>query len=116
MFGKQAINNYYAELSEANIKTLRYAVGAAISMAFAMAINWPYSYLTMLLTVNLLSSPAGRLSFKQGIGFVLVIAAACFVAVQVGGFFIPYPFVFIPFLGLMLFRIYYEKGAFFHRL
>jgi multidrug efflux system outer membrane protein len=99
------------DLSESNIKTLRYAVGAAVSMAFAMGINWPYAYLTMLLTVSLLSSPAGRLSFKQGVGFLLVIMLACLLAVKVGEILIPYPMVFIPFLGVLLFRIYYEKGA-----
>jgi multidrug efflux system outer membrane protein len=111
MLGKQFIKKYYADLSDSNIKTLRYAFGATVAMALAMAINWPYSYLTLLLTVSLLSSPAGRLSLKQGVGFMLVIAVACFIAVQVGGFLIPYPFVFIPFLGLMLFLIYYEKGG-----
>jgi multidrug efflux system outer membrane protein len=111
MSGNYSIRKYYRYLSESNIKTLRYALGATISMALAMGINWPYSYLTMLLTVSLLSAPTGRLSFKQGVIFVIVIAAACFVAVQIGGFFIGYPFVFIPFLGLMLFRIYYEKGG-----
>ena len=105
------VKNYSSELSVADVKTLRYAFGATVAMAIAMGINWPYSYITLPLTINLLNTPRGRLSFKQALGFVFVIVAACFLAVVIGGLLVPYPFVFIPFLGLLLFRIYYERGS-----
>ena len=102
-------NRYFLAFSAVDIKTLRYAFGATVAMAIAMGINWPYSYITLPLTVSLLNSPKGCLSFKQAVGFVLIISLACLLAVTLGSMLVPYPFVFIPFLGLLLFRIYYEN-------
>jgi multidrug efflux system outer membrane protein len=98
-------------LSEADLKVLRYAFGATLATAFALGFDWYLSYLTPVLALSFLSSPAGRPSLKTGIGFVLIIASAGYLSLQVGKLLIPYPLAFIPFIGLFLFRIYYEKGG-----
>jgi len=80
-------------------------------MAVAMGFDWPLSFLTPVLTLSLLASPAPRPTLKMGFGFVLMIAIAGYVGLMVGRMFLPYPLVFIPFVGLLLFRIYYAKGG-----
>lgn len=80
-------------------------------MAIAMGFNWPLSYLAAVLTLSFLSSPGGALPFKSGIIFVVIIAIASGSALVLGHLFIPFPMVFIPLIGLLLFRLYYAKGG-----
>ncbi len=104
-------NRFWGSLTSSNLKTLRYAFGAVLGMAVAMGFGWALSYLTPVLTLSILSSPAGKPSFKTGIYFVLVIAVADIFALTLGNIFIPYPLVFIPVIGYLLFRMYYAKGG-----
>ena len=90
---------------------VRYAVGSTLAMATAMGFDWPMSFLTAVLSLSFLASPAGSPAFKAGISFILTIAIASYAALLIGGILLPYPFVYIPFIGLLLFRLYYAKGS-----
>ncbi len=105
------LDKYLNKLSDAEIKALRYAFGATLAMAIAMGFGWMLSYLAPLLTLSLLSSPAGRPSIKSGIVFVLIIIAANIFALIFGKIFLSYTLVFILIIGYFLFLMYYAKGG-----
>ncbi|MFC2094287.1 efflux transporter outer membrane subunit [Bacteroidota bacterium] len=116
MSGNSWATRIYDNLGMVEIRILRYAFGSTLAMAVAMGFDWPLSYLTPVLTLSFLASPAPRPSLKMGINFVLAIAIAGYVGLLVGRLLLPYPFVYIPFVGLLLFRIYYAKGGSLHPL
>jgi len=116
MSGNSKITRIYDKLGMVELRVLRYAFGSTLAMAVAMGFDWPLSYLTPVLTLSFLASPAPRPSLKMGINFVLAIAIAGYVGLLVGRLLLPYPFVYIPFVGLLLFRIYYAKGGSLHPL
>ncbi len=91
-------------------RTLRYAVGATIAMAIALGVGWPLSYLTPVLSLGFLAAPA-RLELKAGLGFVSVVAAACLAGLVLVEFLLPFPLVYLPFIGLVLFRLFYAKAG-----
>ena len=111
MLGSNFIAKYFDKLSFVDIRILRYALGSTLAMAVAMGFNWPMSFLTAVLSLSFLASPAGRPSFKMGFSFILAIAIASYFALLIGRMLLPYPFVYIPFIGLLLFRLYYAKGS-----
>jgi hypothetical protein len=88
-------------------RTLRYALGVTTATAIAFAIQWPLFFLTPVLAAVFLALPLPGPTLGQGlrnIGYV-------FVAFGLGAaftlFLLPYPMVYVPALGLALFRIYY---------
>ena len=107
---------YPSNMAIVDLRILRYAVGSTLAMAVAMGFDWTLSFLTPVLTLSFLASPAPRPSLKMGINFVLAIAIASYVGLLVGRILLPYPLVYIPFVGLLLFRIYYAKGGSLHPL
>ena len=88
------------ELDHRSVRVLRYAAGSTIALTVALAINWPLAYLTPVLSLVFLASPAPRPSLKSGIGFVVIIAIACLAGLLLGNYLISYPLVYIPFTGL----------------
>jgi Protein of unknown function (DUF2955) len=86
---------------------LRYAFGSAIIMAVAMGMAWPVSMLTPVLALMFIGSPAPSPTLKQGLGFVFMIAIASGAGLFVARFLLPYPLVFIPFIGLILLHVFY---------
>ncbi len=116
MSGNSLTAVFSDRLGIVEIRILRYAVGSTLAMAVAMGFDWPLSFLTPVLTLSFLASPAPRPGLKMGINFVLAIAIASYVGLLVGRMFLPYPFVYIPFVGLLLFRLYYAKGGSLHPL
>ena len=111
MSGNSLTIRFSDNLGITDLRILRYAVGSTLAMAVAMGLDWPLSFLTPVLTLSFLASPAPRPTLKMGFGFVLTIAVASYVGLLVGRTLLPYPLVFIPFVGLLLFRIYYAKGS-----
>ena len=91
-------------------RTLRYAVGATLAMAIALGVGWPLSFLTPVLSLGFLAAPA-RLELKAGLGFVSVVAAACLAGLVLVEFLLPFPLVYLPFIGLCLFRLFYAKAG-----
>jgi len=89
-------------------QVLRYALGATICMTLALGIGWPLSFMTPVLALGYLAAPA-RLSLKDGVGLVLTIAGACGVGLFMTHYVMPFPLVFLPLIGLVLFRLFYAK-------
>lgn len=88
-------------------RTVRYAVGATVSMAVALGFGWELSFIVPVLVLTFLSSPEKPLSIKSGLAFILIVGIACFVGWQLGDHGIPYLAVYIPLAALILFRIFY---------
>jgi hypothetical protein len=80
-------------------------------MAVAMGFEWQLSFLTPVLSLSFLASPAGRPGFKAGIGFVGMVAVACLVGLMVSGALLSYPLVYVPFSGLLLFHLFYAQWS-----
>lgn len=91
------------------IRILRYAVGSSLAMAVAMGFGWQLSFLTPVLSLSFLGTPAPRPKLKGGIAFIAVVAVACLAGMMLSRFVLPYPLVFIPFTGYLLFRLFYAK-------
>jgi len=91
-------------------QVLRYALGATVCMTLALGIGWPLSFMTPVLALGFLAAPA-RLSLKDGVGLVLTIAGACGVGLLMTHYFMSFPLVFLPLLGLALFRLFYAKSG-----
>jgi hypothetical protein len=80
-------------------------------MAIALGIGWQLSFLTPVLALSFFATPAPRPTLKAGATFVAVIAIACLAGTLLGRYLISYPFVFIPFAGLLLLRLFYAKSG-----
>jgi hypothetical protein len=80
-------------------------------MALASGIGWQLSFLTPVLSLSFLAAPGPRPSLKKGTMFVLIIAVACFAGLMLGKFLISYPLVYVPFVGLVLLRLFYMKAS-----
>ena len=95
------------------VRILRYAVGSTLAVAVAMGIDWQLSFLTPVLALSFLGSPAPRPTFKQMATFVGVVAVAGLVGVTVSAALLPYPWVFLLVEGLLLFLLFYNgaRGA-----
>ncbi len=89
-------------------QVLRYALGATICMTLALGIGWPLSFMTPVLALGFLAAPA-RLSLKDGVGLVLTITGACVVGLLMTHYVMPFPLVFLPLIGLILFRLFHAK-------
>ena len=111
MSGKVLTAIFPNNFGSTDLRILRYAFGSTLAMAIAMGFDWPLAYLTAVLTLSFLASPAPPPTLKMGFSFVLAIAIASWVGLLVGRILLPYPFVFIPFVGLMLLHLYYAKGG-----
>jgi len=105
----QAAVPYSGVLLPQDRQTLRYAVGATLAMAIALGVGWPLSFLTPVLSLGFLAAPA-RLELKAGLGFVAVVAAACLAGLVLVELLLPFPLVYLPFIGLCLFRLFYAKA------
>lgn len=105
----QAAASFGAVLSPQDRRTLRYAVGATLAMTIAMGVGWPMSFLTPVLSLGFLAAPA-RLELKAGLGFVSVVALASLAGLVLVEFLLPFPLVYMPFIGLVLFRLFYAKA------
>jgi hypothetical protein len=93
------------------LRVYRYAVGSALAMAVAMAINWQLSYLAPVLALSFLGTPTPRPTLREGLGFVAVIGVACLVGLELARHLLPYPEVYLPFVGLVLFRLFHAKES-----
>jgi len=98
-----------AILSPKDRKVLRYALGATLCMAVSLGFGWPMSFLTPVLALGFLAAPV-PLEWRGGVGLIATIGVACLAGLAVVRFLLPYPLVYVPFAGLLLFRIYYAKA------
>jgi hypothetical protein len=99
--------------SQKDIRIARYAIGATLGTAIALGFGWELSFLVPVLSLSFLSSPDKPLSFKAGLIFIAVVGFSCYLAVQIGSHLIPYPALYVPFIGILLFRLFYfgQRGG-----
>ncbi len=74
-------------MSIASVRTLRLALGTALSMLFSQIVNWPMSFIAAVLTMFILALPMPVMKLSGGIKFILVFVVAIY-----GGL------VFLPFM------------------
>ena len=97
------------ESYQKTVRILRYAMGSTLCVAIAMGINWPLSFLLPVLALGFLASTGPRPGLKGGITFIVIVAAACYAGLLLSRYLLPYPLVFIPFVGLLLFLLFHAK-------
>jgi hypothetical protein len=89
---------------------LRYAVGSAIIMMFALGYDYQLAYFTPVLALNFLAPTAKAPTLKSSVAFLLSVALASLAGLMFSRFFLDYPLVFLPLLALILFHIYYTTA------
>lgn len=94
-----------------NVRIIRYAVGSTVAMAVAMGVDWQLSFLVPVLSLSFLASPDPCPKIREGLAFVAVISVASLAGLLLSRWLLPYPFVFIPFVSLVLFRLFYAKTS-----
>ncbi len=89
-----------------SIPVFRYVLGSAFIVAVSSLLNYDLAYLTAVLGLGYLAPGARPLTFKQGIGFLLILAVLTFLAVLFASAFQQYALVYIPLLLLTLLWLY----------
>ena len=92
-----------------SVRILRYAFGSTLGMAVAMGFDWPLAFLTPVLVVSFLGTPAPRPAIKSLVSFVAIIALACAIGSVLAILLVPYPVVFLLVLALLLFHVFLAK-------
>jgi len=91
------------------LRVIRYAAGATMAMAVAMAGGWLLCFIVPVLSLSFLANPAARPTLRTSAAFVSVVAVTCLLGLWLGRYLIPYPLVYVPFSGLLLFLIFYAE-------
>ncbi|WP_419780304.1 DUF2955 domain-containing protein [Maridesulfovibrio sp.] len=86
----------------------RFAVGATVTALIAFCVNWPMAYVAPVLVVKFLSQPLKSFGLGTALQLVMVIVGAFFVGFLFASIFFPFPLVFIPAQGLVLFCLFYS--------
>lgn len=94
-----------------NRRVLRYALGTTIALALATGIAWDLAYIAPYVVVFLLASPAPPPTVKKGLGYIVIVALACFVGLWSCQFCLDYPVVMLFVIGLALLRIFYSMAS-----
>ncbi len=89
------------------VRIFRYAIGSTLAVAVAMGIDWQLSFLTPILALSFLGSPAPRPALRAIVTFIGVVAVAGLVGVLVSATLLTYPIVFLLVEGLLLFLLFY---------
>ena len=92
--------------SLAEIRIIRYALGATVAMAIALGSPWETSYLTPVLVATFLAYPDKPLTPRLGAALIVIVGVAIWFGWQVGRL-IDYPAVFLLAASLVLFWIFY---------
>ena len=95
------------------VRIFRYALGGTLALGLALGIDWRMSFLTAVLALSFLGTPAPRPTAKAMASFAGVVAVACSLGVMAAAVFLPYPVVFLLLEGLVLFLLFYHgaRGA-----
>jgi len=91
-----------------HIRALRYAVGITIAAALAFAIDWPLAFLFPVLSAVFLALPLPKFTLAQGFRNMRDTLFAFGVGFLFTQFILPFPIIYIPFLGLALCQTYYH--------
>jgi len=90
-----------------SIPIFRYVLGSVFIVGVTSLMNYDLAYLTSVLGLGYIAPGAKPLGLKQGIGFVVILAALTGLAVLFTLAFQDYPLVFMPLLLLTLLWLYY---------
>jgi DUF2955 family protein len=88
-------------------RILRYALVVTFSVAISFSIEWPLYFLTPVLVAVFLPLPMPAPTLKTAVALILFVIYGFLLGLVITLFLLPYPMVFIPALGLILFKIYY---------
>jgi hypothetical protein len=88
-------------------RVLRFSVGVTVAAAISFGFNWPLFFLIPVFSAVFLSMPLPAPTLGQMFTNILHVLAAFVLGAVFTLFLLPYPLVYVPLLGLVLFRIYY---------
>jgi hypothetical protein len=86
---------------------VRYAIGSTLVTGLAIGIGWNLAYLTPVLALVFFAPGTTILKFKEGAGFVGIIAVTTFLAFLFTKYLLDYKILFIILLGLTMLAIFY---------
>ena len=103
----------FRSLELRNAQVLRFAFGVTVSTAIAFGLAWPLHFLTPVLATFFLSLPLPAPTPGQALKFLGYVLGSTSLGLVFTLFLLPYPLVYVPALGLILFHIYYlaNRGA-----
>jgi Protein of unknown function (DUF2955) len=90
------------EAGESHALAFRIAFAASVGLTLGEVFSWDFPFLPAMLAVQLLSG-RGPVSVKQGVGFVILMVAACAFAVLVSQIFSHSPLVLLLLISLLIF-------------
>lgn len=88
-------------------RILRYAITVTASVAISFSLAWPLYFLTPVLVSVFLPLPLPAPTLKVALNFILYVIYGFLIGLVMTLFVLPYPLVFVPLLGWILFQIYY---------
>ena len=88
-------------------RALRYALGVTGAISLAFLVEWPLYFLTPVFAAVFLSLPLPSPTPRQALRAVGHIAVAFALGLFFTIFLLPYPVIYVPLLGLVVFHIYY---------
>ena len=91
----------------ASVRTLRMALGTALSMWFSQAVGWPLSFIAPVFTMLILSLPFPAPRLSAGIKFVLVLLIAVYAGLALLPLLLNQRWVGILLLTLVVFYSFY---------
>jgi len=110
--GKRKLTDAILEKKTWNVdlqstRALRYAMGVTMAAAISLSFNWPLHFITPLFASIYLSLPMPTPTIRKVIGMFIHLITASSLGIVFTLFLMPYPLVFIPMLGLVMFHVYY---------
>jgi len=109
MFVKIHILPAWHRLDQKYIPVFRFALGVTLIMAFTTAFGGQLAYIIPVLSISFLAPPK-KLSIKQGVIFVVIVAFSTIAGYLFTGFFYDFTWVFIPLVAIILLWIYYTTA------
>ena len=98
---------HVSDLSIANVRILRLALGTALSMLFSQVVNWPMSFIAPVLTMFILALPMPAMNLANGIKFILVFVVSIYTGLMFLPFMLNQKVVGVLLLGLALYHTFY---------
>lgn len=89
------------------VRILRFALGLTLAVAIVFGFEWPLSFVTLVFTALFLSLPTPSPTVYILLRLIAYVIIAFSLGLLFTVFFIPYPFIYLIMLGLVLFHLYY---------
>jgi hypothetical protein len=99
-------------------RVLRFALGVTAAVAVAFAYEWPLSFLTPVFVAVFLALPIPAPTLGQALRNCWFVIEGFALGLVFTLFLLPFPLIYVPALGLVLFHIYYllNRGGSFWRV